>query len=102
MIHYSCDRCNKTINVSEEIRYVVRIEVQLAVGNLENEQLEEASLEELEKMLEEIDAPNEPFTDSADSESEGEKTFDLCSRCYSEYINNPLAIETVGVGFSQN
>jgi len=100
MIHYSCDRCNKKINVTEEIRYVVRIEVQLAVGNRENEQLDEASLEELEKMLEEIEeVPSEPFVDS---ESENEKTFDLCSCCYSEYINNPLAIETVGIGFSKN
>lgn len=99
MIHYSCDRCNKSINVSEEIRYVVRIEVQLAIGNRENEQLDEASLEELEKMLEEIEAPIEPF---ADDKSENEKTFDLCSCCYSEYINNPLAIETVGIGFSKN
>ena len=99
MIHYSCDRCNKTINVSEEIRYVVRIEVQLAMGNRENEQLDEASLEELEKMLEEIEAPREPLNEA---ESESEKTFDLCSGCYSEYINNPLAIETVGIGFSQN
>ena len=99
MIHYSCDRCNKAINVSEEIRYVVRIEVQLAVGYRENEQLDEASLEELEQMLEEIEAPSEPF---ADPESENEKTFDLCSCCYSEYINNPLAIETVGFGFSKN
>lgn len=99
MIHYSCDRCNKTINVNEEIRYVIRIEVQLAIGNRENKQLEDVSLEELEKMLEEIEAPDEPFEDAG---SDSEKTFDLCSCCYSEYINNPLAIETVGFGFSKN
>ena len=97
MIHYSCDRCSKTINVSEEIRYVVRIEVQLAMGCNDSDQLGEASIEELEKMLEEIETPNQEF-----DESENEKTLDLCSCCYSEYINNPLAIETVGIGFSQN
>ena len=101
MIHYSCDRCDKTINVNEEIRYVVRIEVQLAMGYRGNEQLNEASIEELEKMLEEIEPPNEEF-DQPNTERESEKTFDLCSCCYSEYINNPLAIETVGIGFSKN
>lgn len=99
MIHYSCDRCNKAINVSEEIRYVIKIEVQLMVGDRENQQLSEASLEELENMLEEIDAQDEDF---ANLESENEKTFDLCSCCYGEYINNPLAIETIGIGFSKN
>lgn len=99
MIHYSCDRCNRTININEEIRYVVRIEVQLAIGNHDDKQLEDASLEELEKMLEEIEAPEEPLSDT---ESGSEKTFDLCSCCYGEYINNPLAIETVEIGFSKN
>lgn len=96
MIHYSCDRCNKRINAREEIRYVVRIEVQLAVGDRENETLDDASLEELEQMLDEIDLSGEPAAIS------NEKTFDLCSDCYSEYIDNPLAIEPIGINFSKN
>ncbi len=98
MIHYSCDRCNKTINARDQIRYVVRIEVQLAMGDRENGQLDDASLEKLEQMLDE-------FADGDDESSDGsanEKTFDLCSKCYGEYIDNPLAIETMGIGFSKN
>ncbi|QEG24302.1 hypothetical protein [Mariniblastus fucicola] len=97
MIHYSCDRCNKAINAEEEIRYVVRIDVQLAIGDRDNDQIDEASLAELEEMLDEIDAPSDEFTELANA-----KTFDLCSQCYSEYIDNPLAIETIGLGFSKN
>ncbi len=96
MIHYSCDRCHKTINAREEIRYVVRIEVQLAVGEREDEILDEASVEELERMLDNIDLPMEVAVPS------NEKTFDLCSHCYAEYIDNPLAIEAIGVNFSKN
>jgi len=96
MIHYSCDRCNKGINAREEIRYVIRIEVQLAVGDRENATLDEASLEELEQMLDEIELPAEQ------AEISNEKTFDLCSNCYAEYIDNPLAIEAIGINFSQN
>ncbi len=100
MIHYSCDRCNKTINSNDEIRYVVRIEVQLAIGDPEDDRLESTSLEELEEMLESID-PNQ-FEDD-DCTSANEKKFDLCSRCYGEYIDNPLAIEAVSnFGFSDN
>lgn len=99
MIHYSCDRCSKTINPSEEIRYVVRIEVQLVVDDRENDQLDNASLEELEEMLESI----EPGQFDDESGSANEKNFDLCSRCYSEYIDNPLAVEPAGnYGFSNN
>lgn len=99
MIHYSCDRCNKKIRPSEEIRYVVRIEVQLALDDRENSQLEDVSLEELEEMLDAI----EPGQFDEESESTNEKTFDLCSRCYNEYIDNPLAIEPAGhFGFSKN
>ena len=96
MIHYSCDRCNRAINAREEIRYIVRIEVQLAIGNRENDALDEASLEELEMMLDEIELP------AGTPEDSNERTFDLCSVCYAEYIDNPLAIEAIGVNFSQN
>jgi hypothetical protein len=82
--------------VHEEIRYVIRIEVQLAVGERDNDALDEASLEELEQILDEIDLQSEEATTS------NEKTFDLCSRCYAEYIDNPLASEPIGINFSQN
>lgn len=96
MIHYSCDRCDRTINVHEEIRYVVRIEVQLAVGERGDDAFDEASLEELEQILDECDLVDE------ESAISNEKTFDLCADCYSEYIDNPLAIEGIGISFSKN
>ena len=99
MIHYSCDRCNKTINACDEIRYVVRIEVQLAIGETGNQPLDSASLEELEEMLGQID---DRVVANPDDATSNDKTFDLCSKCYGEYIDNPLAIEAVGIGFSKN
>ena len=37
MIHFSCDRCQRTIDSEDELRYVVRIEVE-AVMDPMNEQ----------------------------------------------------------------
>ena len=33
MIHHSCDRCQRLIETDDEIRYVVRLEVQANMGD---------------------------------------------------------------------
>ena len=33
MIHYSCDRCGRPIDPSEDLRYVVRLEIDDGVGS---------------------------------------------------------------------
>ena len=97
MIHYSCDRCRASIDAREDIRYVLKIEVQLAAGNRPDEMLGDASVEELEQLLEQIGHPT-----SDDSVDAKDKTFDLCSKCYSKYIANPLALDSMSVDFSKN
>ena len=101
MIHYSCDRCKRSIELDEEIRYSVKIEVQVALDTSEYETHEDREhLEELHEILERLD----------DSEKEEisqfayhVRRFDLCSACHREYIQNPLAIEPASrVEFSEN
>ncbi len=101
MIHYSCDRCRRSIELDEEIRYSVKVEVQVALDSSEFETHEDREhLEELNEILERLD----------DSEKEEisqfayqVRRFDLCSDCHREYIQNPLAIDsTAKVGFSEN
>lgn len=104
MIHYSCDRCHRTINSPEEIRYIVRIEVQLAMGDGDelNVELEADQLAQWEEILEDLEAE---AVDSIDDSSRNEKNFDLCGSCYREYIANPLAVAiepATNVGFSDN
>ena len=101
MIHYSCDRCKRSIQLDEEIRYTVKVEVQVALDSSEFETQDgREHLEELHEILERLD----------DSEKEEIsqfayhlRQFDLCSNCHREYIQNPLAIDaTSKVGFSEN
>ena len=37
MIHYTCDRCKRTINPENELRYVVRLEVYASLDPIEDE-----------------------------------------------------------------
>jgi hypothetical protein len=105
MIHYSCDRCQRAINPEEEIRYVVRIEVQLAMGDDEEicVELGDEQLAQWEELLDDLEVNAEEAHEAFDECSRSGKNFDLCSNCYREYIANPLAVEpATNIGFSDN
>ncbi len=102
MIHYSCDRCKRTIDSQEELRYVVRLEVQAVMEPLEGADAEEDRdhLLEIHEILERL----EDSEDEAICEDVYQRQrFDLCADCYQQYIKNPLASEpAVHLGFSDN
>lgn len=100
MIHYSCDRCKKTIG-EDEFRHIVKIEIHTSINNGPHPVDEERDhLVEIEEILSRMEEPDcEDVTD----ELYQRRTFDLCPRCYRQYVRNPLAIETTShFGFSQN
>ena len=41
MIHFTCDRCRQSIDPEEDLRYVVRMEVQAAMEPLDAEEPED-------------------------------------------------------------
>ena len=41
MIHHSCDRCKRVIDPLEDLRYVVKLEVQAAMDPLDADELED-------------------------------------------------------------
>jgi hypothetical protein len=104
MIHYTCDRCRRLIEAEEEVRYVVRLEIQAAMDPLCTEEGEEPAdrdhLMEINDILERME--------DAESELVGEdvyqkRRFDLCPECYRKFAKNPLGQETAAsLGFSQN
>ena len=100
MIHYSCDRCKRAIEPDEELRYSVSIKIQVALDSSEFEQDEERDhLNELHEILERLDdSEREEISESAYQH----RQFDLCSDCHREYINNPLSIDAIKMGFSEN
>lgn len=102
MIHYSCDRCQRLIETDDEMRYVVRLEIEARMGeNVFADQDEERDhLLELHEIIERRDDENEPLVDD---EVYSRKRFDLCPSCYKAFMRNPMGQETIkSVDFSQN
>ena len=101
MIHYSCDRCSANIDPELEIRYIVRIEVQASCEAPGFNSVEESDhLLELQEILERLE---DAECDSISEEVYHRRKHDLCSSCYHEYRQNPLALEPqIPIGFSNN
>ncbi len=103
MIRYNCDMCGKSIDSEEDIRYVVKIEVYATCESMEGDcDFDEELIDDYEE--EEEDDEVENF-DPDDIEDVEYKTFrfDLCSKCHSKYLQDPLSIQSIRRGrFSEN
>lgn len=102
MIHYSCDRCQRLIETDDEIRYVVRLEVEAKLGdNVFADQDEEHDhLLEIHEILERQGDESDAMVDD---EVYSRKRFDLCTNCYKAYLRNPMGREPAKtIDFSQN
>ncbi len=101
MIHYSCDRCKREINTDLDLRYIVRLEIELADDHLAQETVDDVDhLQDLEELLESND---EYCGAMLGDELYQRKRYDLCADCYRQFMKNPLGRETsVPFGFSKN
>ena len=99
MITYVCDRCKKIIDINNEVRFVVSIEVQAALGSDETE-VEHDHLDELSEAFGELDSQEQEEISHHVYE---QHCFDLCDSCREEYGKNLLGVETASaMGFSDN
>jgi len=100
MIHFTCDRCKRVIDPEQELRYVVRMEIEAAMDPIhESEPPDDRDhLLEIDEILERVD------TDVEVSETTYHKRrYDLCPQCYRKFLANPLAREKkTTLGFSHN
>ena len=102
MIHYSCDRCSKPIDPSEEVRYVVKMEIEAVmeplVGVMDDDDRD--YLMEISEILERgDDAANPLISDEVYSR----KRFDLCSDCHRQFVKSPVGDKrTKQLNFSDN
>ncbi|HIF33300.1 MAG TPA: hypothetical protein EYG57_17010 [Planctomycetes bacterium] len=102
MIHFSCDRCGKSIDANEELRYVVRVEVQATMesGDALETEADRDHLVELEEILERLD-DEESSLISEDVYQR--RRYDLCCSCYRKFIRDPMGSETTSqFDFSPN
>jgi len=108
MIHYTCDRCRTPIDPTEDLRYVIRIQVQCIS---EQESLDAANdsdldpLSELHHSLESQDPERISANGLAAPDAAGDNLaqYDLCGRCYQRFVRNPLGRDTKpALHFSNN
>jgi hypothetical protein len=102
MIHYSCDRCKRIINPEEDLRYVVKLEVEAAMEPVEVDEFDDDRdhLLEVQEILECLeDSDSELVSDDLYQR----RRFDLCADCYRCFIKDPLGQDArARFGFSQN
>lgn len=98
MIHFSCDRCRRTID-EEELRFTVSIEIQVALED-KSLDLPEDEMDVLHEVLDEL---NEEEREEVNSFAYQRQQHDMCLECHREYLANPLGCELpLRVGFSEN
>jgi hypothetical protein len=102
MIHYSCDRCKRILDSQDDLRYVVRLEIQAVMDPISEHEADDDRdhLVEIEEILERMDDED---CDSIGDDIYQKRRFDLCPECYRQYVKNPLGREIkASLGFSQN
>ncbi len=101
MMHFTCDRCRRVIDSEQELRYVVRMEIEAVMDpvHADEPQDDRDHLLEIDEILESTIASD---SDSLD-ETYHKRHYDLCPHCYRKFVANPLARERKpALGFSHN
>ena len=101
MRHFSCDLCGKDMTPTNTPRYTVKMEAFAAAdpAELTNDDLGEDPVEEMARMLTELEDGDEPQLPPAATTMQ----FDLCPACYRKFVADPLGRETANkFDFSEN
>lgn len=108
VIHYTCDRCKRTINTVDQPRYVVQIEIQSAVDDplddhpLGIDQEVEEDVDYLSELHQSLEGMSELPDEVADP-SHHRGRYDLCCDCHRQFLKNPLGRDAMAaIGFSNN
>ena len=102
MINYNCDMCGKALIPEEDDRYVVKIEIYAACDSMDVDEDEEL-INDFEEEDEDDDEVDSLDPDEIDSIEYKTFRYDLCSKCHSMYLQDPLSIKSIRRGrFSEN
>ena len=102
MIHHTCDRCKRVIDPEQELRYVVRLEIEAVMDPLHEDEPQDDRdhLLEIDEILERVEASD---GDEIGEETYQKRRYDLCPQCYRKFAGNPLGREKkASLGFSHN
>ena len=98
MLHFSCDLCGQPL---DDRRYVVRLEVFPAFDpeDITEADLSGDHLQEVADELREMELTGAPLEDCNSKAFR----FDLCTRCHTRYLKDPLGREALRrLNFSEN
>ncbi len=93
MIHYSCDRCFQPIDTETELRFEVRLEMQVAFDQSDKSPADDddtTSLDEIDDLLRRVD---DEECEQLCRHLHQTRKYDLCQSCYEKFQDNPLASE---------
>ncbi len=106
MIRYSCDMCGRSLVPEEDDRYVVKIEVYSACDSMDADCEDEEFINDFEEDDDDDESDEEMDNlDPDEIDSIEYKTFryDLCCKCHSRYLQDPLSVKSIRRGrFSEN
>jgi hypothetical protein len=103
MINYNCDMCGKSLVPEEDDRYVVKIEIYAACDSMDVDDDDEELINDFEEEDEDDDEVDSLDPDEIDSIEYKTFRYDLCSKCHSMYLQDPLSIKSIRRGrFSEN
>jgi hypothetical protein len=90
MIHYSCDCCGRSIDPNEEVRYVVRIEVEAVMAPIEDQVVENEDRDYLMEISEILDRADDEQNPLIGDGVYRRKRFDMCTECHRQFAKSPL------------
>ena len=91
MIHYSCDCCKRALE-SEDLRYVVKMEVYAAIDPAAMNDMDD-DRDHLQEIQEILQRSTDALDPQIGSDVYEQLRFDLCPECRKKFLNNPLGRE---------
>jgi hypothetical protein len=91
MIHYTCDMCKRELDPTEDLRYVVKMEVYAAMdpaGDAADDDRDH--MEEIQEIIARIEDDNDP---NLGEDVYQQVRFDLCPECRRKFLKDPLGLE---------
>ena len=100
MIHYTCDCCKQIIDATNDLRYVVRMEIYAAMDVDDDADDDSDHLAEVHEIIERMDDAESP---RIGDEIYQQMRFDLCADCRKKFTENPIVREPAKqFNFSEN
>jgi hypothetical protein len=103
MIHYSCDRCGRPIEPQDELRYIVRIEVEVVMAPIDGDVVEDDDRDHLMELHEILERADDAADPAIGDDVYQRRRYDLCCECHRKFIRNPVGKDSAKqLDFSNN